>query len=204
MTIGQPRIRPLSDEEYREQKAVARRHVSEEISENNLVRTFARAPEAVLNGFLTWAVSIMSNTRLLVRHREIVAVRTAHLTRSTYELAQHVRMSLQAGLTEAEFDRLADGVSAPGWSDADAVLIRVCDDLAADFCVSDAVWHALVEHYGEKAMDVVMIAAQFFQMAMMLNSFGVQVDPGLRTGLEKRRYFDRFAPRKPSDEAQKR
>jgi 4-carboxymuconolactone decarboxylase len=195
MTIGQPRIPPLGDAEYRERRAVALRHLSDEVSKNNLVRTFARAPEAVLDSFLAWSVSILSKTRLPMREREIVVVRTAHLTRATYELAQHAKMSLDAGLTADEFDRLADGVAAPGWSDADAALIRACDDLATGYCVTDAVWQALLDHFGDTAMDVVMIAAQYFQLAMMLNSFAVQVDPDLRAGLEKRRYFDRFAPR---------
>jgi 4-carboxymuconolactone decarboxylase len=205
MTLGEPRIRPLGDEEYRERKAVVLRYVSDEISKSNSLRTFAHAPEALLDGFLAWAVSITLKTRLRDREREIVVVRTAYLTRSTYELAQHVNRSLEAGLTADEFDRLADGVAAPGWSDADAALIRACDDLADDYCVSDAVWQALLDHFGEKAMDVVMIAAQYFQMAMMLNSFAVQVEPELRAELEESgRYLGRFSPGRASNQVQKR
>ena len=58
------------------------------------------------------------------------------------------------------------------------------------------------EHFAEKTMEVVMIAAQYFQLAMPLNSFAVQVEPELCAELEKTgRCLGRFAPRKPSEQA---
>jgi 4-carboxymuconolactone decarboxylase len=189
MRSNELRIRPLGDEEFPdEHRTIALRHVTKEQSENNLTRTFARAPE-VLDAFLSWAINIMTRTTLPEREREIVTVRVAYLVKSNYELAQHILMSRDVGVTKDETERLERGVEGGGWSAADAALIRACDDLAADFRVSDAVWQSLLGSFSERqAMDVVMIAAQYFQLGMMLNSFGVQVDPSLKVKLAERGY----------------
>ena len=66
-----------------------------------------------------------------------------------------------------------------GWSAADAALIRASDELHKDQFISDATWKALSEHFTEKQrMDVVFTTGQYTQVSMMLNSFGVQLDPG--------------------------
>lgn len=189
MISNEPRIKPLADDQFpAEHRAIALRYFSEERSRNNLIRTFARAPE-VLEAFLSWALNIMTKTTLPDREREIVTVRVAHLIKSTYELAQHVSMSRDAGVTKDEFDRLERGVEGGGWSAADAALIRACDDLAVDFRVSDGVWQSLLDNFSERqAMDVIMIAAQYFQLGMMLNSFGVQVEPSLRAKVAEKGY----------------
>ena len=45
--------------------------------------------------------------------------------------------------------------------------------------VSDATWKALLAHFSEKqCMDVVFTAAQYTQVSMLLNTFGVQLDAG--------------------------
>jgi len=50
--------------------------------------------------------------------------------------------------------------------------------------VSDATWGALARHYEKKQlMDVVFTVGQYTAVCMALNSFGVQLEPGV-TGLE--------------------
>ena len=47
-------------------------------------------------------------------------------------------------------------------------------------CISDATWADLTHHFDQKqCMDVVFTTGQYTQVSMMLNSFGVQLDPGL-------------------------
>jgi hypothetical protein len=89
-----------------------------------------------------------------------------------------VRIGLREGLTEDEIARIKQGAEA-GWSEADAALIRASDELHADQFVTDATWAALRRHFSEKqAMDVVFTAAQYTQVSMFLNTFGVQLDEG--------------------------
>ena len=85
----------------------------------------------------------------------------------------------QSGLTDEEVARLKAGADAPGWSPADAALIRAADELHKDQFITEPTWQALGAHFSDKQrMDVVFTAGQYTQVSMMLNSFGVQLDEG--------------------------
>ena len=116
---------------------------------------------------------------LPAREREIVILRTGYLCKSGYEWTQHKAIGLRDGLTEAEIEATKAGADAPGWSAADAALIRAADELHHDQFITDATWAALKAHFSDKqCMDVVFTAGQYTQVSMILNSFGVQLDPG--------------------------
>ena len=144
----------------------------------NIFRTLAHAPKA-LTAFLAWGNYILSKKNdLPAREREIVILRTGFLCKSGYEWTQHVEIGLRCGLTPAEIPMLKAGADA-GWSPADAALVRAADELHADQFISDSTWATLLAHFSEKqAMDVVFTAGQYTQVCMMLNTFGVQLDPG--------------------------
>ena len=85
----------------------------------------------------------------------------------------------RAGLTDDEIARIKHGADAPGWSAADAALIRATDDLHRDQFISEATWAELAQHFQRKQrMDVVFTAGQYTQVSMILNTFGVQLDAG--------------------------
>lgn len=180
MRLAKPRILPLDDGELSaDQLELLAPWRDEGRPVLNIFRTLARAPKAA-KAFLAWGNYVLSRRNdLPAREREIVILRTGFLCRSGYEWTQHVAIGLRAGLTEAEIARLKIGASADGWSAADAALIRASDELHADQFVSSATWADLRESFAEKqCMDVVFTVGQYTQVSMMLNSFGVQLDPG--------------------------
>ena len=61
----------------------------------------------------------------------------------------------------------------------DRLLLTATDELTSDGFVSEATWAALSEFSEKQRMDLVLTVGQYTQVAMMLNSFGVQLDPGL-------------------------
>jgi alkylhydroperoxidase family enzyme len=145
----------------------------------NIFATFAQAPEA-LEAFRPWGSYIMSpQNSLPPREREIVILRVGVLCRSGYEFAQHWMIGRQTGLTTAEIERIRDG-AARDWPSAEAALVAACDDIVRDHFVSDATWAALLAHFTQRqAMDVVFTAAEYVQVSIMLNSFVLQLEPGL-------------------------
>jgi alkylhydroperoxidase family enzyme len=145
----------------------------------NIFRTLAHAPKALAR-FLEWGGYVLSRRNSLpAREREIVILRVGYLCRSGYEFTQHTRIGLQAGLSEAEITAIKRGADAPNWSAAEGALIRASDELHKDQFISDATWAALGEHFDDKQrMDVVFTVGQYTQVSMMLNTFGVQLDPG--------------------------
>jgi alkylhydroperoxidase family enzyme len=95
------------------------------------------------------------------------------LCRSGYEWTQHVPIARRAGLTDEEIARIKLGADAPGWSAADAALLRATDDLHREQFVTEAVWAELARHFGERQrMDMVFTVGQYTQVSMLLNSFG--------------------------------
>lgn len=180
MRLTKPRIEPVSDEGATdEQREILTERATPGQPILNVFRTMVNSPAAA-RGFLGWGRYILSKKNdLPAREREIVILRTGFRCRSGYEWTQHVRIGKGVGLTDAEIERIKAGADAPGWSEADAALIRAADELHDDQFITDATWATLAKHFSQKQkMDVVFTAGQYTQVSMILNSFGVQLDPG--------------------------
>ena len=177
MRLAKPRIAPLADDALTPEQAAA----LEPFRPGrvlNIFRTLAHAPKA-LTRFNSWGGYVLSRrNELPPREREIVILRTGFLCKSGYEWTQHVRIGLHEGLSEQEIARIKEGRSAD-WSPSDAVLIEASDELHADQFITDPSWRELHRHYSQKqCMDVVFTAAQYTQVCMFLNTFGVQLEDG--------------------------
>lgn len=186
MRLSAPRIAPVDltqiDDEQRAALAVfgdIQRDVTKsEGAVLNIFRTLVHAPKA-MTAFLAWGGYILSRRNSLsARDRELVILRVGFNCGSGYEFTQHTRIGLDAGLTEAEIEAIKAGPDDPSWSEADRAMLRATDDLTRDFHVSDESWQALSGFTDKQKMDLVMTVGQYTQVSMMLNSFGVQLDPG--------------------------
>jgi 4-carboxymuconolactone decarboxylase len=179
MRLGKPRIAPLSDGELSEDQKTALAPFFATGRVLNIFRTLANAPKA-LTRFNEWGGYVLSRRNdLPPREREIVILRIGYLCRSGYEWTQHKAIGLREGLTAEEIERIKAGPDALGWSAADRALLLATDDLHREQFVTEASWAALSEHFSEKQrMDVVFTTAQYTQVSMILNSFGVQLDAG--------------------------
>lgn len=177
MRLSKPRIAPLADAGLSPEQAEAL-EAFRPGPVLNIFRTIAHAPKA-LTRFNAWGGYVLSRRNdLSPRQREIVILRIGFLCKSGYEWTQHVRIGLEAGLTIEEAERIKAGAGA-GWSAADAALIRAADELHQDHFITDATWAALGEHFSDKQrMDVVFTVAQYTQVCMILNTFGVPLDEG--------------------------
>jgi 4-carboxymuconolactone decarboxylase len=193
MRLTQPRIQPVAIEDLtpQQREIVGPRFINGRLL--NIYRTMIVAPEAA-QGFLAWGRYILSaHSSLSSREREIVILRTGYLCRSGYEWTQHKRIALGIGMTEEErarvalqsvltadeVERIKLGSAAAGWAPEDAALLKAAEELHQDQFICDATWAALRGHFSERqCMDVVFTAGQYTQVCMILNTFGVQLDPG--------------------------
>jgi alkylhydroperoxidase family enzyme len=179
MRLKTARIAPVQDTDLTEEQKEVLGPMLERGRVLNIFRTLARAPKA-MKGFMGWGNYVLSRRNgLPAREREIVVLRIGYLCKAGYEWTQHVGIGREAGLTADEIERIKAGADAPGWSAADAALLRATDELHHDQFITDATWAALGAHFDDKQrMDVVFTAGQYTQVSMMLNSFGVQLDAG--------------------------
>jgi alkylhydroperoxidase family enzyme len=179
MRLTQPRIAPLADDQLDADQTEILAPMAATGRVLNIFRTLARAPKAA-KGFLAWGNYVLSRRNdLPAREREIVILRIGFLCKSGYEWTQHTAIGKQTGLTDDEIVRIKAGPDAPGWSAADKALMQASDELHHDQFITNATWSALKAHFSDKqCMDVVFTAGQYTQVSMILNSFGVQLDPG--------------------------
>jgi 4-carboxymuconolactone decarboxylase len=180
MRLSAPRVVPVPQDQWTpEQTAIAAPMLERHGRLLNIFRTQLAHPEA-MRAFLGFGSYVLSRRNTLpARERELVILRIGYLCRAGYEWTQHRPIGLRAGLTEDEIARIKQGPDAPGWSAADAALLRAADDLHADQFVSDATWSALRAHFAPKqCIDVIYTAGQYTLVSMMLNSLGVQLDEG--------------------------
>lgn len=155
-----------------------------------LATTLARADGAPLNVFATLAhvprlagrVSALGgyfavHAALAPRDRELVILRTAARIGSDYELSHHRVIGAVAGLTEAELAAAADPSSASHvWSEADAALLALADELTESHRVSDATWAALADRGDGERIELLVLVGTYALLGGVLNGLEVELD----------------------------
>jgi 4-carboxymuconolactone decarboxylase len=155
----------------------------------DIFRTLVRHP-GLYRRWSPFGGKLLRGGKLAERDRELIILRTAWRCGAGYEWGQHVSIARQAGLTDAEITRVAQGAT-PGpegrtgpdsadpasWAAEDATLLTAVDQLVADHVIGDAVWAELRGHYtDEQLIEVTLLAGHYAMLAGALNSFGTQVD----------------------------
>ena len=135
---------------------------------------------ALAKAFLTFNNHVATASTVSKRIRELLILRISWLRRSEYEFVQHVVLGRNAGLSEAELERVQLGPDAPGWDPLDADLLRAVDELHVDARIQDATWARLSAHFSTaQLMDIVFAVGCYDILAMVFKTFGVQLEPGV-------------------------
>ena len=177
-----PRVAPLSKEERTPEQAA----LLASRPDFNVYKTLAHDVD-LYNRWSPLGRFVLDGSSLPPREREIVMLRMGWLCQSEYEWAQHARIAkAQAGLSNQDVHRIAEGPAAAGWSDFERTLLRMVDELRYDTMISDATWNALRARYSvQQVIEALYTAAQYQLVSMALNTLGVQLDPGLEDRLPK-------------------
>jgi alkylhydroperoxidase family enzyme len=178
------RVPPLPPEERDERTAevlATLRVPGSEGRDMNIFATLARHPR-LLKRWAAFGGVLLYRGELPARERELLILRTAWNCGADYEWGQHVRIGLDAGLTADEVAAVTgDGAAeSPGWSEADAALLRAADELHADAHIGDGTWALLAGRWSEaQLIELCMVVGQYHLVAFTLNSLGVQREPGV-------------------------
>ena len=147
-----------------------------QIGARNIFATLVRAP-GLFRRWLPFGGKLLAG-KLPARDRELLILRTAWNCRAGYECGHHVAIGLESGLTREEIDRVPDGPDS-GWPVTDAVLLRAADELHSEYRLADATWESLRARYDEQQLiELPMLVGHYHLLAMSLNSFGVELEPG--------------------------
>jgi len=171
-----PRIDPLPFEDWNE--SITR--LAPDGKPFNIFKTLANHPE-LMRRWIVFGNHILSKSTLPAREREIAILRIGWLCQSEYEFGQHTRIGLDSGMTEAEIVAVTKDIDAGEWSDKDRAILAATDELHANYDISDETWAALAADWStEQMMDLVFSVGQYTLVSMALNTFGVQLDKGVR------------------------
>jgi AhpD family alkylhydroperoxidase len=177
--LEQPRVPPLHPKDWTdEQRKLIAAHVDTTQPVLNLYSTMLNDP-ALYGPRLKFGSYLQRDSLLPPKTRELVILRTAWLTRTEYEWGHHVESARQAGLSDAEIQRIAAGPDAPGWSEEHAAVLRAVDELRREAFVSDRTWKTLKKSYDtKKLIEIIYTSGGYTMTALAINSLGIQLEPG--------------------------
>jgi alkylhydroperoxidase family enzyme len=210
-TASTPRFAPVPESQRTpEQQAIVEEYAS--LRMPNYVGTLLNYPQ--LSRLLGHVVYVTTRSGLPPRHRVLLALRTAGLTRSAYLWGHLVPSARADGLTDDDLARIARGPDAPGWDPFAPTLLRAADELHVDSFISDATWAALSTRYNvNQLVDVIDTVGTLTMHAGVLNSVRVEVERGVkdrlpsapftatakRTNIRLEGRGARIPPREPTD-----
>jgi AhpD family alkylhydroperoxidase len=165
------RIPPLPYDQW-DTEALASLAPGRRLPPSNVLGLFARHPE-LATAFLGYNRYLLGGgSTLSPRTRELAILRVAWRRRCQYEWVQHVLIARKAGVTDEEIDAIRVGTPTP--------ITRAVDELEADSGLSDDTYRALAAELDDRQlMDLVFTVGTYGLLAMVLNTFEVELDPGL-------------------------
>lgn len=147
----------------------------------NIHRVLAHSPET-LASWIGFGTHVLRKNTLDVRLRELIILRVACNSGSDYEWGQHVRACVRLGIPREDVDRVVRGPDDGAWSTLDAAALRGVDEMMGGWSVSDGTYETLAHHLSPtQLVDYVLLISEFILVALTLNTFRVEPDPGLET-----------------------
>ena len=126
---------------------------------------------------------LLDRGHLTIRQREIVIDRVTASCGAEYEWGVHVSVfAAKAGLTEQQITSLTVGGPEDAcWTDAERLLIRLCDSLHEDCSVDDALWAELSRHNDDETLlELLMLAGTYRTVSYLVNSLRLPSETGAR------------------------
>ncbi|HEY7137604.1 MAG TPA: carboxymuconolactone decarboxylase family protein [Acidimicrobiia bacterium] len=147
----------------------------------NAIGTFMYHPR-LAGPFLTYNATLLADPALGHRARELLVLRVAARTSSTYEWEQHVRLAPRYGVTDEEIDAIAGRAAAHEWGMLDADLLVAADQLVDHYRVDDDTWQRLAAGLDARQLvELLFVVGTYTCLAMAFNSLGLELDPDLQT-----------------------
>ena len=176
--LATPRISPLEESQWTDRHLAVVTEYALDGQVGNGLATLLHVPE-LAEAILPFVRFLSQESSLDDRHRAFLVLRTAWVAQNQYLWARFATVAREAGLTNDEIHQIAEGPTAGGWSDFEAALLRLADELYHNSSVTDATWTTLGVRYNLTQMvEAVMNVNEFTLLSMMFNAMGVQPDAG--------------------------
>lgn len=158
----------------------------------NLIRAMLRTNYTY--GYLELGLALNTG-KLIPKHRELVILRVAALSGSSYERMHHLPAARLAGWSDADIAAIEAGL----WDrldPAEAALLRFVDECVNDVRVSDRVFTEVQQHFpGDVVAEATLLTGFYMMTARFLETLEVDLDENPSNALIE---LQRGAPAKPT------
>ncbi|MFL6571099.1 MAG: carboxymuconolactone decarboxylase family protein [Burkholderiales bacterium] len=145
----------------------------------NLYRALANHP-AIVAAWTEFANTLRHGSRTPRALRELVILRSAQVSTSEYEWAQHLRMARNAGVREAQIAALADWRSAPEFDARERAALQLAESVTSGR-VNDEAYRDAMRHFDHHDYVELAVTAGFYAMvARVLDAMAVELEPDFR------------------------
>ena len=178
--LAEARVPPLPEAEWTDAQRALVEQYAPDGSPGNALRTLIRVP-ALADRVFPMLHYVTHESTLSPRHRAMLILRTAWLTQNTNLWATHASRASEAGLTDDEVRRVAEGPGGAGpgeaWSEFEGAVVGLADQLFRNSSVTDLTWETLAaEHDLHNMMDAVVTVGEIITRAILFSSLGIQPD----------------------------
>ena len=174
-----PRVEPLRDDQMSEEQLDMVKHYRRDGQLPNIFRVALRNTR-LFKAYKPFGLYTMALSSVPPKLRELAILRVAYLSKSDYEWGQHLQISREIGITNAEIARVKEGAAAPGWEKLESATISMVDQIKYSSDVDDAIYSTLIQGIGENALvELINTIGNYAMIATLLNILGVPLDSGV-------------------------
>lgn len=171
---GVTRITPVKDPTPEQAEAIAKAPVRLDGTVRNVFLTLAWHP-MLLARFNAFAGTFFRFGRLSASERELIILRVASRARCAYELAQHVELARQAGLSDATMLAVLEQPGAPQLNSGERLLLQFTDAVFEKGRVEDSLWRQLGARYDEaQLLELISVVGFYRYAADLMNVIGIE------------------------------
>lgn len=162
-----------------EQLPASARKILASLPPANVFRMVANAPSS-LAGFVQLAGSILLQSELDARLRELAVLRVAHVTDSRYEWEQHIRIAARVGITPEEIAQVGTKGFVLGLGPKESLVCKAAEEISLNIRLSSDTLAELMATFGQRqTTELILCCAYFNMLSRFLESTRVELDADL-------------------------
>ena len=125
--------------------------------------------------------TLLFNSKLDLRLRELVIMRIGWVTGSVYEWTQHWRVAKALGVDEADLLAVREWRSADRFGDAERAVLAATDETLATGTISPETWKACEANVGgrEDLLELVAAIGTWRMISSLLRSLEIPLEEGV-------------------------
>jgi len=144
----------------------------------NIYRVFAHSPE-LCQTYMRFVNRVLFKMKLDVKLRELVILRVALLTKSSYEYGQHLEIARGAGVSEEQIKGLKRWKASKHFTSQERAVLQYTDELTAHVRPKPATFRKLKAFLPERELvELTLTVGNYGGLARFLEALQVELEDG--------------------------